>query len=119
MLTLARLDRRDTAALVANVAGDSMLLPEIMEEISERTDGVPLFVEELTMAVVESGARAIAAALADQGQRIPFVELRGKFIRHERSAQPSTTISAIAQFPRIFLGHISRRSAAATVRLRS
>src|ERR671933_1091685 len=54
MLTLARLDRRDTAALVANVAktaslsGDVPLPPEMVVEISERTDGVPLFVEELT-----------------------------------------------------------------------
>ena len=61
MLTLARLDRRDTAAMVANVAGDAALPPEIMEEIAERTDGVPLFVEELTKAVLESGAQAPAA----------------------------------------------------------
>ena len=61
MLTLARLDRRDTAAMVANVAGNAALPPEIMEEIAERTDGVPLFVEELTKAVLESGAQAPAA----------------------------------------------------------
>ena len=61
MLTLARLDRRDTAAMVANVAGNARLPAEIMEEIAERTDGVPLFVEELTKAVLESGAQAPAA----------------------------------------------------------
>ncbi len=61
MLTLARLDRRDTAAMVANVAGNATLLPEIMEEIAERTDGVPLFVEELTKAVLESGTHAPSA----------------------------------------------------------
>jgi class 3 adenylate cyclase len=61
MLTLARLDRRETAAMVANVAGDAALPPEIMDEIAERTDGVPLFVEELTKAVLEAGARAPAA----------------------------------------------------------
>ena len=55
MLTLARLDRHDTAAMVANVAGNAALPPEIMEEIAERTDGVPLFVEELTKAVLEAG----------------------------------------------------------------
>ena len=63
MLTLARLDRRDTAAMVANVAGNAVLPSEIMEEIAERTDGVPLFVEELTKAVLESW-RAGAAALS-------------------------------------------------------
>ncbi len=54
-LTLTRLDRRDTAAMVANVAGSVALPAEVMEEIAERTDGVPLFVEELTKAVLEAG----------------------------------------------------------------
>jgi class 3 adenylate cyclase/tetratricopeptide (TPR) repeat protein len=61
LLTLPRLDRRDTAAMVANVAGAAALPSEIVEEITERTDGVPLFVEELTKAVLESGAQAPAA----------------------------------------------------------
>ena len=51
LMTLARLDRRDTAAMVASVAGDAGPSPEIMAEIAERTDGVPLFIEELTKAV--------------------------------------------------------------------
>ena len=63
MLTLARLDRRDTAAMVANVAGNAALPPEIVEEIAERTDGVPLFVEELTKAVLEAGAQACGGAV--------------------------------------------------------
>ena len=57
-LTLTRLDRRDTAAMVANVAGPALSI-EIMEEIAERTDGVPLFVEELTKAVLEAGTQAV------------------------------------------------------------
>ena len=61
MLTLPRLDRRDTAAMVANVAGNVALPREVMEEIVERTDGVPLFVEELTKAVLESGDQATTA----------------------------------------------------------
>ena len=65
MLTLARLDRRDTAAMVANVAGDAALPTEIVEEIAERTDGVPLFVEELTKAVLEAGAQGAGGAVRD------------------------------------------------------
>ena len=61
MLTLARLDRRNTAVMVANVAGNEALPSAIMEEIAERTDGVPLFVEELTKAVLEAGAQGAAA----------------------------------------------------------
>jgi class 3 adenylate cyclase/predicted ATPase len=60
-MTLARLDRRNTALMVVNVAGAAALSTEIMDEIAERTDGVPLFVEELTKAVLESGAQGAAA----------------------------------------------------------
>jgi predicted ATPase len=70
MLTLARLDRRNTAAMVANVAGNAVLPPEVMEEIADRTDGVPLFVEELTKAVLESGSRPSGALSA-----VPHSEL--------------------------------------------
>ncbi len=61
MLTLGRLDRTLTAAMIANVAGEASLSPEIVEEIAERTDGVPLFVEELTLAVLEASAQGAAA----------------------------------------------------------
>jgi class 3 adenylate cyclase/tetratricopeptide (TPR) repeat protein len=54
-VSLNRLNRRDGAALVGSVAGNNPLADEIMEEIVERTDGVPLFVEELTKAVLEAG----------------------------------------------------------------
>jgi predicted ATPase len=62
MLTLARLDRRDGEALVERITGNSAVLPsDIVTEIVERTDGVPLFVEELTKAVLETGAQDSAA----------------------------------------------------------
>jgi class 3 adenylate cyclase/tetratricopeptide (TPR) repeat protein len=64
MLTLGRLYRRDTVAMVANIAGDSVLPAEIVAEIAERTDGVPLFVEEVTKAVLEAGAQGAAALSA-------------------------------------------------------
>jgi class 3 adenylate cyclase len=71
MLTLPRLDRRDTAAMVANVAGNAVLSAEVMEEIAERTDGVPLFVEELTKAVLESGSLGGAALSAVPHPSVP------------------------------------------------
>jgi class 3 adenylate cyclase/tetratricopeptide (TPR) repeat protein len=55
MLALNRLDRRDRTALVAQIAGGKALPHEVIEQIAERTDGVPLFVEELTKSVLESG----------------------------------------------------------------
>jgi tetratricopeptide (TPR) repeat protein len=61
MLALTRLDPRDSAAVVANIAGNTALPKEIVEEIAERADGVPLFVEELTKAVLESRLEGAAA----------------------------------------------------------
>jgi class 3 adenylate cyclase/predicted ATPase len=55
MLTLNRLDRHDRTALVAKIAGRKALPDEVVAQIAGRTDGVPLFVEELTKSVLESG----------------------------------------------------------------
>ena len=57
MLTLNRLGQHDGAALVERLAGNASLSHETIGEIVERADGVPLFVEELTKAVLESGDR--------------------------------------------------------------
>ena len=54
-ISLTRLGRRDGAALVERVTGGKALPKEVMDEILARTDGVPLFVEELTKTVLESG----------------------------------------------------------------
>jgi class 3 adenylate cyclase/predicted ATPase len=55
MLTLNRLDRRDRSALVEQIAGSKALPDEVVDQIVDRTDGVPLFIEELTKSVLESG----------------------------------------------------------------
>jgi predicted ATPase len=57
-LTLNRLGRTLTEAIVARLAGDRVLPPALLDEIASRTDGVPLFVEELTKAVLEAGTAA-------------------------------------------------------------
>ncbi|MBV8869347.1 MAG: AAA family ATPase, partial [Acetobacteraceae bacterium] len=55
LLPLNRLSPSQTTALATHIAGDKALPPEIIERIVERTDGIPLFVEELTKTLVESG----------------------------------------------------------------
>ena len=55
MLALNRLDRRDRTALVEPIAHGKALPHEVVDQIVDRTDGVPLFVEELTKSVLESG----------------------------------------------------------------
>ena len=54
-LTLGRLDRKDVESMVARVTGGRVLPPEVMKQIVAKTDGNPLFIEELTKAVLEAG----------------------------------------------------------------
>jgi class 3 adenylate cyclase/predicted ATPase len=55
LLTLSRLAQRDTAALATAVTAGKSLPREILDLIIERTDGIPLFIEELTKSVIEGG----------------------------------------------------------------
>ena len=54
-ISLTRLGRRDGAALVLRVTGGKTLPKEVMDQILAHTDGVPLFIEELTKMVLEGG----------------------------------------------------------------
>src|SRR6516225_6681128 len=54
-LTLGRLDRDDVESMVARVTGGRVLPTEVMKQVVAKTDGNPLFVEELTKAVLETG----------------------------------------------------------------
>ena len=62
-LTLNRLGRGPTEAIVARLTGGRSLPPEMLAEIAARTDGVPLFIEELTKAVLEAAGTAVPASL--------------------------------------------------------
>jgi class 3 adenylate cyclase/tetratricopeptide (TPR) repeat protein len=63
LLTLNRLPRRQRAEMISRVTGGKTLPEEIANQIVDRTDGVPLFIEELTKSVVES------SILTDIGDR--------------------------------------------------
>jgi class 3 adenylate cyclase len=54
-VTVHRLPRRQAVEVIRQVAHSKTLPPEVVEQIVARTDGVPLFVEELTKMVLESG----------------------------------------------------------------
>jgi class 3 adenylate cyclase/predicted ATPase/ABC-type transport system involved in cytochrome c biogenesis ATPase subunit len=62
-LSLARLSRRECVALVDRITGGRALPDAVLEQILARTDGVALFIEELTRTVIESGM------LIDAGDR--------------------------------------------------
>jgi predicted ATPase len=94
-LALTRLGRRDGAAMVEQVVGIKALPDEVSAQIVGKTDGVPLFVEELTKTVLESGL------LQDAGDRY---ELSGPL---PPLAIPSTLHDCVGQahHPHELLGH--------------
>jgi predicted ATPase len=55
MLSLSRLGRRESAQLIARVAGEKQLPADLLDQIVRRADGIPLFAEELTKALLEGG----------------------------------------------------------------
>jgi class 3 adenylate cyclase/tetratricopeptide (TPR) repeat protein len=61
-LTLSRLGRQQVETMVEQVTSGKALPPEVVQQIVAKTDGVPLFVEELSKMVVESG---LVAAVGD------------------------------------------------------
>jgi class 3 adenylate cyclase/predicted ATPase len=62
-LGLTKLTRVQSSALVSRLIGGKALPADLLEQILEKTDGVPLFVEELTRSLLESGG------LRDAGDR--------------------------------------------------
>jgi class 3 adenylate cyclase len=72
---LNRLGERDVAAMIDGVTGNKPLPTSIRQDIIERTDGIPLFVEEMTKAVLEAesegDARQTVAAVPSSGLAVP------------------------------------------------
>jgi tetratricopeptide (TPR) repeat protein len=59
-LTLNRLPKRDIETVIDNVVGNKLIPASIRQDIIERTDGIPLFSEEMTKAVLEAGSEGAA-----------------------------------------------------------
>ncbi|TCU41461.1 AAA family ATPase [Rhizobium azibense] len=65
--SLSRLVRGDVAMIVGRVVGGKALPPDVLAQITSKTDGIPLFVEELTRTVLESGL------LRDRGDHLELI----------------------------------------------
>jgi predicted ATPase/class 3 adenylate cyclase len=59
-ITLNRLGEREIAAMIDRVIGNKLLRVSIKQDIIERSDGIPLFVEEITKAVLEAESEGAA-----------------------------------------------------------
>lgn len=70
---LERLDDRAVREMIRHLAGDRSLQPEILEQVVARTDGVPIFVEELTRMILESNElEGLQANAQPVGQTLPL-----------------------------------------------
>jgi class 3 adenylate cyclase/predicted ATPase len=67
---LSRLGRRDAEVLVAGIVGNRSVPREVLNQILARTDGVPLFIEELTKSILESSI--FTSDMAQQGFTRPL-----------------------------------------------
>jgi class 3 adenylate cyclase/predicted ATPase len=75
VLTINRLAQREVGAMIDSVVGGRVLPEDVRQDIIQRTDGIPLFVEEMTKAVLEAEsenqARRTAAAIPSPALGIP------------------------------------------------
>jgi predicted ATPase len=55
VMTLNRLGKPEIAAMIDSVTGNRSVAESVKQDIIERTDGVPLFIEEMTKAALEAG----------------------------------------------------------------
>src|SRR5262249_39428918 len=60
-LAIKRLTQGEVGAMIDHLVGDKVLQESTRQDIIERTDGIPLFVEEMTKAVLEAGSETAAA----------------------------------------------------------
>jgi predicted ATPase/class 3 adenylate cyclase len=96
-LTINRLAERDVRAMIENVIGNKPLSLEVRQDIMERTDGVPLFVEEITKAVLEAeneGAAQRTAAVPSPALAVP-ASLHGSLMARLDRVGPAKEIAQI------------------------
>src|SRR4029077_5420429 len=91
-VTLNRLGEREAGVIIARVVGKKTLPVDVMAEIVERTDGIPLFVEEMTKAVLEAQGEGEA--------------------RRTVAMVPSPTLSVPASLPASLMARLDRLGSA-------
>ena len=74
-ITINRLGEREIAAMIDGVIGNRLLPSNVRHDIIERTDGIPLFIEEITKAVLEAEgedtAERVVAGIPSPSAAVP------------------------------------------------
>ena len=96
-LTLNRLTRREVDAMIDRVAGNKSMPANIRQEIIERTDGIPLFVEEMTKLEAEgqSAPERTAAAIPSSALAVPATLHASLMARLDRLGGPAKEVAQI------------------------
>jgi class 3 adenylate cyclase/predicted ATPase len=120
VLTLNRLGEREIAAMIDGVSGNKRLPESVKHDIIERTDGIPLFVEEITKAVLEAeneGAteRAVAA-IPSPSVAVPaslHASLMARLDRLGSAKEVAQTGAVIGrEFPHALIAAVARKGEA-------
>jgi class 3 adenylate cyclase/tetratricopeptide (TPR) repeat protein len=122
-LTINRLVQRDIDAMIDHLVGNKDLSASIRQDIVERTDGIPLFVEEMTKAVLESEgedeARRTVGAVPSPTLAVP-ASLHASLMARLDRLGPAKEVAQIGaaigrQFPHALLASVVRQREAELV----
>jgi predicted ATPase len=113
-LTLNRLTRREIDAMIDRVVGNKPIPASVRHDIIERTDGIPLFVEEMTKSVLEAGgeeeAQRTVAAVPSTAVAVPaslHASLMARLDRLGPGKQVAQIGAAIGrEFPHVLLSAV-------------
>lgn len=119
-LALDRLPRHDIELVIERIAGNAALPVDVRQDIIERTDGIPLFVEEMTKAVLEAATEAdalrTAATVPARASTVPATLHASLMARLDRLG-PAKEIAQIGaaigrEFPHSLLAAVAQRQEA-------
>jgi predicted ATPase/class 3 adenylate cyclase len=118
-LIINRLAEREAGAMIDRIVGNKLLSASIRQDIIERTDGIPLFVEEMTKAVLEAGSETAAAralaAVPSPALAVPASLHASLIARLDRLGGPAKELAQIAaavgrEFSHALLSSVVRQS---------
>jgi class 3 adenylate cyclase len=120
-LTINRLTGDEVDAMIDRIVGDRILPADIRQDIIERTDGIPLFVEEMTKAVLEaesqSAAERAVAAIPSPALAVPPSLHASLMARLDRLGAPAKKVAQIGaaigrEFSQALLAAVVRKQEA-------
>ena len=119
-MTINRMTPREVSAMIDCVVGNKLLLAGIKQDIRERTDGIPLFVEEMTKAVLEAeseaASRSTVAAVPSPALAVPaslHASLMARLDRLGLAKEVAQIAAAIGrEFSHAVLASVARKSEA-------